>query len=61
MSAPRCEVCGGKGYGRDGTCVPCFGTGQDQATASDASNVGLVVLVLLAVAVLSVFSAAVLP
>jgi hypothetical protein len=47
MSAQRCDA--------------CYGTGRDIGTASDQSNVALVVLVLLAVAVLSVFSAAVLP
>lgn len=61
MSAPRCESCNGKGYTRDGTCVPCFGSGRDQATASDGSNVALCVLVALAVAVGSLFVAAGVP
>lgn len=61
MSDPRCEVCNGRGYTRDGTCGPCFGTGRDMATASDGSNVALVVLVLLAVAIGSLFVAAGVP
>lgn len=58
MSRRLCESCQGRCFTRDGVCHECCGTGEDLNVASDLSNVSLIVLVLVAIGVLSVFVAA---
>lgn len=42
-------------------CHECCGTGEDLSVASDVSNVGLIALVLVAIAAVSLFAAAGVP
>jgi len=58
MSRRRCDSCQGRCFTPDGPCHECCGTGDDLSVASDLSNVGLIVLVLCAIAIVSVWVAA---
>lgn len=61
MSEP-CPTCSGRCTVHGAPCDDCLGTGWvPTMRASDGSTMGLIGLVLLAVTVVAVFSAAVLP
>lgn len=65
MTRHVCPTCGGRTYVVEGRrtapCTDCWATGAEVGTASDLSNVALIALVLVAIAVLLLAAAGGMP